>query len=609
MMTQWLHSIGTRIFAGFGLFITALAVFFILTARTTRDQAELLDQSALWDGAKGETAKLLQRVEAMRAYALLAARLPEPIHLHVDAHQSLDRLQSGFAEKLEGLRAASPSQQDTHERLFQHHLAADALLDALQGLVPPGTRKSELDVDFERLWKVDELLDNPFEPGTDLTSRLDSLESNLIALQHHFADSASITASAVENKGRRLDTLVRWISLFVLLAGIFIAAGVTRTIRHPLLKVRARLMYLARGIDHPFSMPDRKDEIGEMARALDRLAEGLRRTRDFSAAVGQGRFDAEYTPLSEEDVLGKTLLAMRDDLASYEREMEAKVAERTETLSRQTAQLEAQGEELGKLYNDLTSSIDYARRIQGAILPSESNRRSVFDRHFVLYMPRDGVSGDFPWFHKLDAWRMFAAVDCTGHGVPGAFMSLLGHNALQHIGKVYTQPGKILDRLNELARDVLHRGSDSGLDAEDQVPDGMDIGLVSINLEEGLLEFAGANSPAYLVRGGQVTELKPDKRAIASFEPGSHRYATQKLALQDGDMVYCASDGYADQFGGAKGRKFMRKRFRDMLAELADFGVDEQERRLRETIEHWRREAEEDQVDDILVCGVRIRLG
>jgi serine phosphatase RsbU (regulator of sigma subunit)/HAMP domain-containing protein len=607
-MRQWFHSIGARIFAGFGLFILALAVFFILTARTTRNQAELLDKSLQWDQSKGTVSKLLQRVEAMRAYALLAARLPEPSHLHVDAHQSLDRLQLGFAERLDALRSAAPERAELHERLFKHHLDADALLDALQGLVPPGTRKSELEVDFDRLWQVDELLDNPFKPGADLTSKLDSLESGLMVLEAHFTNAASVTDDAVEASGQRLDTLVRWISLFVLLAGLAIAAGVTRAIRQPLLKVRARLLYLSRGIDHPFSMPDRKDEIGEMSQALDRLADGLKRTREFSAAVGQGKFDATYTPLSEEDVLGKTLLAMRDDLASYEREMEAKVAERTEILSRQTTQLEAQGEELGRLYNDLTSSIDYARRIQGAILPSESNRKSIFDRHFVLYMPRDGVSGDFPWFHKLDAWRMFAAVDCTGHGVPGAFMSLLGHNALQHIGKVYTQPGKILDRLNETARNVLHRGEGSGLDAADQVPDGMDIGLISINLEEGVLEYAGANSPAYVVRDGEVIELKPDKRAIASFAPGEHRYATHRMELQDGDMVYCASDGYADQFGGPKGRKFMRKRFRGLLAEMSIMSVDDQERQLRDRIENWRREAEEDQVDDILVCGVRIRM-
>ena len=188
-------------------------------------------------------------------------------------------------------------------------------------------------------------------------------------------------------------------------------------------------------------------------------------------------------------------------------------------------------------------------------------------------------------------------------------MSLLGHNALQHIGKVYTKPGKILDRLNEMARTVLHRGADSGLEAKDQVPDGMDLGLVSINLEERKMEYAGANAPAYLVRQGEITELKPDKRAIASFEPGAFRFTTQVIELEDGDMVYCASDGYPDQFGGPKGRKFMRKRFRGLLCEIAPLPVDRQAEILRQRVESWRTEANEDQVDDILVCGVRIRLG
>ena len=604
-MRRWFRSIGARIFAGFGLFIGALAVFFVLTARTTQHQSDLLEEAVRVDAAKADVAKLLQRVEAMRAYALLAARLPEPVHLHVDAHRSLDRLQEGFAPKLAQLREQTSGLDSLHARLFRHHIETDALLDELQGLVPPGTRKSAFDEDFERILRVDELLDNPFDPGHDIRAHLDSMQVGLQSLALHLDEAVRITDEAVEQSGRRLDTLVRWISLFVLLAGLAIAAGVTRGIRVPLRKVRARLLYLSRGIDHPFPMPARRDEIGEMAEALDRLADGLHRTREFSAAVGRGQFDTEYTPLSEEDVLGKTLLAMRDDLASYEREMEAKVAERTETLTRQTAQLEAQGEEIRKLYTDLTSSIDYARRIQGAILPSESLRKSVFDRQFVLYMPRDGVSGDFPWFHKLDAWRMFAAVDCTGHGVPGAFMSLLGHNALQHIGKVYTQPGKILDRLNEHARNVLHRGTQS----EDQVPDGMDLGLMSINLEERKLEFAGANAPGYHVRNGQVTELKPDKRAIASFEPGEFRFTTQVIGLEEGDMVYCASDGYQDQFGGPKGRKFMRKQLRQLLGEISALPVGRQEEELRKRIEDWRGTAGEEQVDDILICGGGVRLG
>ena len=192
-MKHWFHSIGARIFAGFGMFIAALAVFFFLTARTTQQQSDLLEQSARLDQAKTEVAKLQQRVEAMRAYALLAARLPEPSHLHIDAHRSLDELQSGFEDKLLILRDAAPEQSPVHERLFRHHLASDALLDALQGLVPPGTRKAELELDFDRLWKVDELLDNPFEPGADLASRLDSLEQDLGLLEQHFTEAAGVT--------------------------------------------------------------------------------------------------------------------------------------------------------------------------------------------------------------------------------------------------------------------------------------------------------------------------------------------------------------------------------------------------------------------------------
>ena len=141
-MRRWFRSIGARIFAGFGLFIGALAVFFVLTARTTQHQGDLLEEAVRVDAAKADVAKLLQRVEAMRAYALLAARLPEPVHLHVDAHRSLDRLQEGFAPKLAQLREQTSGLDSLHARLFRHHIETDALLDELQGLVPPGTRKS-----------------------------------------------------------------------------------------------------------------------------------------------------------------------------------------------------------------------------------------------------------------------------------------------------------------------------------------------------------------------------------------------------------------------------------------------------------------------------------
>ena len=275
-MRQWFHSIGARIFAGFGLFIMALAVFFILTARTTRDQASLLEQSMIWDQAKGEVSKLLQRVEAMRAYALLAARLAcqSPATCTSTPTSHLDRLPVGLCSqagrpahgsasiKTDTPRAAVPAPHWLHRRPSWMRL---------QGLVPPGTRKAELEVDFDRLWKVDELLDNPFEPGgrPDISGST-PWKRDLVQLRSAFyAMPPASRMLPSKRAARRLDTLVRWISLTVLLAGLGIAGGVTRAIRQPLLKVQgAPALPVSRGIDHPFSMPDRKDEIGEMARGV-----------------------------------------------------------------------------------------------------------------------------------------------------------------------------------------------------------------------------------------------------------------------------------------------------------------------------------------------------
>lgn len=185
-------------------------------------------------------------------------------------------------------------------------------------------------------------------------------------------------------------------------------------------------------------------------------------------------------------------------------------------------------------------------------------------------------------------------------------MSLLGHNALGHISKVYTAPNKILDRLNQLGREAL--GQDQDPTEKGRVPDGMDVSMFSINLEDRVLEYAGAGSAGYIVRKGEIIQLRPDKRAIGSFTPGSFHYNVQKVDLEEGDMVYAATDGFVDQFGGPKGRKFMRKRFRELLLSIAQKPVDEQHQQLKEVLVAWMEASDEEQVDDVMVIGVRIRL-
>jgi len=287
---------------------------------------------------------------------------------------------------------------------------------------------------------------------------------------------------------------------------------------------------------------------------------------------------------------------MRDDLANNEREMEGKVRSRT-------AEVQQQKTELESLYRDLKDSINYAERIQKAILPSSEERSKVFNESAVFYAPRDGVSGDFYFFHSVGRVRMFSAIDCTGHGVPGAFMSLIGHHALERITKVYTQPDRVLEQLNRAACELL-RPKGFGDEAEGAVNDGMDLAIVSIDMERMELEYAGANCPLYLVRKGMLQELKPDKMAIASFEPGTRHYQMHTLPLIPGDVIFAATDGFPDQFGGPQGKKFMRKRFRDLLIQVATLPAKEMEAQLAQAFQDWK--GSEAQVDDVLVVGVRV---
>jgi len=588
---RWYRGIGARIFGGFGLFIAAVALLFTSTARTVGEHNALLERSGRLDLSLAHAVQIDLDLAEIQLYAQLIARVRNP-SVRMTAHEGIDRDQDRIAPAVEALGAlhlaSDTSRQATHQALASRWLELNERIELLQAVLP---HDSDPMSDFEKFIEGQELLESP-TGGGDIQRDVSAARLLLQNLQREMRLEGEGIDQRIESQSTRLGDLVRRIALAVLVLGLLIAFGVTRSIRRPVKRLRARLLYLSRGVDREFPVEHSGDEIGEMARALDRLADGLRSTREFTSAVGEGNFDAEYQPLSEDDVLGQTLLQMRDSLSEYEQSMEDKVKGRTL--------------EINRLYTDLTDSIDYAQRIQGAIFPSASDRRSVFDRHFVMYMPRDGVSGDFPWFHKLGAWRIFGAVDCTGHGVPGAFMSLLGHNALGHICKVYTAPHKILDRLNQLGREAL--GQDANTEGADRVPDGMDVGMFSINLEERILEYAGANSAGYIVRGGEVIQLRPDKQAIGSFKPGSFRYGVQKMDLEEGDMLYAATDGFVDQFGGPKGRKFMRKRFRELLKDLAPLPVDEQHERLMTTLKDWMDAAGEDQVDDVMVIGVRIRL-
>ncbi|MHC1702476.1 MAG: tetratricopeptide repeat protein [Tenuifilaceae bacterium] len=264
--------------------------------------------------------------------------------------------------------------------------------------------------------------------------------------------------------------------------------------------------------------------------------------------------------------------------------------------------LEEKNELITEQKKEITDSIRYASRIQRAILPSDEILLEALPEHFVLYLPRDIVSGDFFWLSKRAGKTVIVAADCTGHGVPGAFMSMLGVSFLYEIvnKEGIMQPASILNYLRD---HVKHTLSQTG--KRDEAKDGMDISLCVFDQQEMKLEWAGAYNPLYLIRKGELIEYKADKMPIAIHMNDHLPFTNNEIAVQKGDTFYISSDGYADQFGGAEGRKFMSKKYKEMLLQICDKPMAEQKEIIQKAHLDWK--GEHDQVDDILVMGVRVQ--
>ena len=392
----------------------------------------------------------------------------------------------------------------------------------------------------------------------------------------------------------------KWLGIALVIFGVLVAIYTTRSIVGPVQKLKVVLLTLSKGIIPNHSIKAKKDEIGEMTNALNRVISGLKSTKDFAISVGGGKFDAHYEPLSSDDALGQTLVKMRDDLAENERMLEQKVQERTAEVVKQKEEIEQQNGKISELYEEVTDSIKYAKGLQEAILPPDDFVKNEMPESFILYKPKDIVSGDFYWVEKKNDKIYFAAVDCTGHGVPGAFMSIVGYNALNEALRLNDDPGSILDQLNKGVSKTLHNNAMGST-----TQDGMDLALCCYDMKTQILQYAGAYNPLYLIRNGEVNQIKPDKFAIGGYyDDSSKKYTNHTIQLQEKDYVYVFSDGYADQFGGPKGKKFMYKRFRDYLLTLDGKSMQSQKEFLNDTIEDWKGPLE--QIDDILVIGMHV---
>lgn len=262
-------------------------------------------------------------------------------------------------------------------------------------------------------------------------------------------------------------------------------------------------------------------------------------------------------------------------------------------------QLEESKKIIEEKNKDILDSIRYARRIQEAIMPEREMLNVYFPEAFIFYQPKDIVSGDFYWF--LEKYHKFfiAAVDCTGHGVPGAFMSVIGSNILNQILNEYSiiEPEAVLDHLNFRVQSALKQ------DQNAETKDGMDIAFCSIDQENDLLQYAGANRPLWLIRNGELIKYEPDKIPIGGGQFGEHSYKGHTIMLNEGDLIYIFTDGFCDQFGGEHDKKFTTKRFADFLLEIAHHPMNIQYDLIKKSFLDWKGNNE--QTDDVLVIGIK----
>jgi serine phosphatase RsbU (regulator of sigma subunit) len=284
------------------------------------------------------------------------------------------------------------------------------------------------------------------------------------------------------------------------------------------------------------------------------------------------------------------------DRSLLERSLEVSSTELNQANSRIREQLSI----IEEKNKNITDSINYAKRIQQAILPGEEEIKKSFPDSFILYRPKDVVSGDFYWFAEREGKRLIAAADCTGHGVPGAFMSMIGTAFLNEIvnERGITRPAMIL---SELRHRVIAALKQHGTEGEQK--DGMDISLLAFD-EKGKAEWAGANNPLWLMRSNECLEYKPDKRPIGFYRGQGLPFTHHEVELKKGDSLYLFTDGYADQFGGSMGKKFKYRQMQDVMLSVCGRPMSEQHRVLHTVIEEWKGTLE--QVDDILVLGIRI---
>lgn len=439
----------------------------------------------------------------------------------------------------------------------------------------------------QKKFKCEELIESEILPRTQV------IMNQLKGLIKRNREDAAVLNAEIQQDSSRMTSIMLFASVglfvFIMIAVSFISVG----IREPVLKMKNIIQQLGRGELPKEKILANNDIIGEMVKSVNALSDSFTHTSVFANEIGKGNLTVEYNKLSDNDLLGNALINMRDSLRSYSEDMEQQVQERTYEVIEKSAKLKI-------AYSEIKDSISYAKRIQESILPAEHMITDVFKDSFIFYKPKDVVCGDFYWFTKIGDEAIIAAVDCTGHGVPGAFMTVIGNSLLNQIITFsgVTNPSSILSQLDQKLHQTLKQHGNIITN------DGMDAAVCRYKISKNEITFSGAKRPLYYYKKGELVEIKGNKSPIGSFTHNLDKnFSEHKIQVSKDDTLYIFSDGLQDQFGGSEGKKFMISRFRNMLNSIQSLSMKDQAKKIEKEIASWQMDYE--QTDDMLLIGIR----
>lgn len=589
-------TIGRKLYTGFGIIILCMMVVFLLTNETLTKSRKINDRiNEVYIPSVQQLEKL--RYEIIRTRMLITNWAFVQSREDTQEKRTLVKItQEDLPEVIDGINRLSLEWNES-DVMKKNRIVAeiDKLLEMYDVVKKELPDMRSYDEDFNVFYARDYA-----EEGGVIDVQAREILFDLNNLIINMRKNAERESSEMHEAFDQLQSYLRNFGIGLVIGAVLIALLTGRSIVKPVRQLKTALLSLGKGVIPRKPVNITNDEIGEMAVALNALMEGFKNTTEFAGQVGRGNFDYPYQPLSEEDKLGESLLLMARTLGDNERNLERQVRERTQELEETTQQVKEKSQRIEELYKDVTASIRYAKRLQETILPPGKIIKEMFPDSFVLFRPKDIVSGDFYWFRQVKNKLLFAVVDSTGHGVPGAFMSLVGFNGLNQSIKEnenHLEADLVLASFHKIAQENLNKSNEY-----QNVRDSMDMALCIYDTRTRNLEYSGANIPMYLVRDGVLQQIKPNKCSIGSMEHGEYKFQKHTIPMLTNDKVYLFSDGFVDQFGGPKGRKFMYNQFRQMILGVHGEEMEQQKKEFELRLDTWMEGYS--QVDDILFVGV-----